>query len=168
MQAQYTDLILLNKHELVTEREYDLVLDLVNDLNLDTGKLKWTRFLDPALFFGHDTLLFTDDNNKKIEDHHSREVDLISIKDDGSFTESEMDTLFSTMPKDQIYRVKGLFRMQNKFMVLNWAFGRWEWTETKKPIESTRITIMGIDLFEFIPKLKSTFQSVDFSPRKQY
>ncbi|OZJ06170.1 hypothetical protein BZG36_00993 [Bifiguratus adelaidae] len=60
MQAQYTDVILLNKHELISEREFDLVLDHVNELNIDTPKLKCdaTKGVSPDLIFGIDTRLF--------------------------------------------------------------------------------------------------------------
>ncbi|KAJ2455380.1 hypothetical protein EV183_000916, partial [Coemansia sp. RSA 2336] len=40
LQAQYTDLILLNKWELVSERQLDIVVDYVNELNTDTPKVK--------------------------------------------------------------------------------------------------------------------------------
>src|SRR6185503_15633930 len=54
LQAQYTDLLLLNKHELVTERELDLLIDHINELNTDTPKLLVYKDegLDPSVVFG--------------------------------------------------------------------------------------------------------------------
>ncbi|KAJ2317378.1 hypothetical protein IWW51_005380, partial [Coemansia sp. RSA 2702] len=39
LQAQYTDLILLNKWEHISERQLDIVIDHVNELNTDTPKI---------------------------------------------------------------------------------------------------------------------------------
>ncbi|CAJ0919389.1 19062_t:CDS:2 [Entrophospora sp. SA101] len=103
MQAQYTDVILLNKHELVDERKLDIVIDHVNDLNTDTPKIKCEGKTGVSidLIFGLDTKLFnsitsSNDNNKKEknskddntilnyrelidENHHENEIDLIQI-----------------------------------------------------------------------------------------
>ena len=50
----------MNKSELVSEREYDLVMDKVYDLNEDTPKIKAgpRGSVDPNLVFGLDTKLF--------------------------------------------------------------------------------------------------------------
>ncbi|TPX34339.1 hypothetical protein SmJEL517_g02948 [Synchytrium microbalum] len=87
MQAKYTDLIIMNKSELVTEREYDLVMDSVCDLNTDTPKVKAGPggTVDANLIFGLDSKLF--ELEKKGQDsvvlndvdHHYKEVDLIQI-----------------------------------------------------------------------------------------
>ncbi|KAJ3174588.1 hypothetical protein HDU87_007070 [Geranomyces variabilis] len=60
LQAQYSDLILLNKHELVNERQLDDVIDRVNDLNTDTVKVNVDadKGIAPDLVFGIDTKLF--------------------------------------------------------------------------------------------------------------
>ncbi|OMH83871.1 COBW domain-containing protein [Zancudomyces culisetae] len=72
LQAQYTDMILMNKIELVNERQMDLVLDRVNELNTDTIKLYINREdpaytntsgvtginVSPDVVFGIDTELF--------------------------------------------------------------------------------------------------------------
>ncbi|KAJ3146752.1 hypothetical protein HDU89_006007 [Geranomyces variabilis] len=60
LQAQYSDLILLNKHELVNERQLDDVIDRVNDLNTDTVKVHVDadKGIAPDLVFGIDSKLF--------------------------------------------------------------------------------------------------------------
>ncbi|KAJ3173291.1 hypothetical protein HK101_011078 [Irineochytrium annulatum] len=98
MQAKYTDVILLNKHELVTERELETVMDHVYELNEDTPKIKCEgeHGVSPDLLFGLDTRLFELDVNggpiggdgegapvpgsRQLE-HHNREVDLIQLCD---------------------------------------------------------------------------------------
>eukprot|EP00126_Sphaerothecum_destruens_P011780 Sdes_comp20959_c0_seq2m18711 len=92
LQAKYTDLILMNKWELVSEREYDLVLDHVYELNTDTPKEKVSRGADgvsPSLVFGLDSKLFSSmedlrgsesDTFQAISrNHHSREVEILEI-----------------------------------------------------------------------------------------
>nr|XP_031860816.1 uncharacterized protein CI109_003860 [Kwoniella shandongensis]KAA5527888.1 hypothetical protein CI109_003860 [Kwoniella shandongensis] len=62
LQAKYTDLILLNKHHLATERQMDDLLDSLNDLNDETPKIKIgpapSNPPRPELIFGLDTKLF--------------------------------------------------------------------------------------------------------------
>ncbi|KAJ3114608.1 hypothetical protein HK100_001609 [Physocladia obscura] len=90
MQAKYTDLILLNKHELITERQFDILLDHVYELNEDTPKFKCngTQGVSPSLIFGIDTKLFqlssdgsfpADNTAYTASNHHASEVDLIQI-----------------------------------------------------------------------------------------
>lgn len=60
LQAQYTDLMLLSKHELVTERDLDILLDHLGELNDTTPHIKVSRDkpLRPELVFGLDSQLF--------------------------------------------------------------------------------------------------------------
>ncbi|KAJ3013060.1 UNVERIFIED_CONTAM: hypothetical protein HDU68_000891 [Siphonaria sp. JEL0065] len=96
MQAKYTDVILLNKHELITERQFDLILDHVYELNEDTPKIKCngTQGVSPSLIFGIDTKLFQLSSDGSIpattemggstewisdSNHHANEVDLVQV-----------------------------------------------------------------------------------------
>ncbi|KAI9349530.1 CobW/HypB/UreG, nucleotide-binding domain-containing protein [Obelidium mucronatum] len=97
MQAKYTDVILLNKHELISERQFDLVLDHVYELNEETPKIKCngTQGVSPSLIFGIDTKLFqlASDGSTipettemggstdwlKDRNHHANEVDLVQV-----------------------------------------------------------------------------------------
>ncbi|KAJ2698653.1 hypothetical protein FB645_005576 [Coemansia sp. IMI 203386] len=134
MQAQYTDIILLNKWESVSERQLDLVIDHVNELNTDTPKLKAERDtgVDPNVVFGIDTSLFrlserdhgaaaygnnAGEPNRHIE-HHDQEVDVIEICRGQSDTASyaTIDTaafllFLKKLPADEVYRVKGIIRL---------------------------------------------------------
>ncbi|KAF8274802.1 cobW-domain-containing protein [Lactarius quietus] len=61
MQAQYTDVLLINKWEHVHERALDDVLEHLNTLNELTPKVRCTgKSVDPALIFGIDSKLFSD------------------------------------------------------------------------------------------------------------
>lgn len=60
LQAQYTDLHILSKHEDCTEREFDILLDRLGDLTDTTPHVKISRDkpLTPELVFGLDSTLF--------------------------------------------------------------------------------------------------------------
>nr|XP_019046822.1 cytoplasmic protein [Kwoniella bestiolae CBS 10118]OCF25752.1 cytoplasmic protein [Kwoniella bestiolae CBS 10118] len=62
LQAKYTDLLLLSKHQLTTERQMDDLIDSLNDLNDETPKIKVGPSPDnppkPEVIFGLDTKLF--------------------------------------------------------------------------------------------------------------
>ncbi|KAJ1916266.1 hypothetical protein H4219_003886 [Mycoemilia scoparia] len=135
MQAKYTDLILLNKWEMVSERELDVVIDHVNDLNTDTPKVRVTKgsSVDPSLIFGIDTKLFElsnkdgASNNEKDPQslaHQKNEVDLIEVSKLASLAsvteEVESVTYFqadkfiaflSQLSPSEVYRIKGIVRV---------------------------------------------------------
>ncbi|KAI1797466.1 cobW-domain-containing protein [Ganoderma leucocontextum] len=60
MQASYTDLILINKWEHVSERALDILIDHLNTLNDTTPKVKCQgkEGVDPSVVMGIDTKLF--------------------------------------------------------------------------------------------------------------
>ncbi|KAJ2788733.1 hypothetical protein H4R20_007315, partial [Coemansia guatemalensis] len=133
LQAQYTDLILLNKWEHVTERQLDIVVDHVNELNTDTPRLKAIAGygVDPEVVFGLDTALFAisqsaaldatkghgDDPAPNQPDHHNLEVDLIEIsrKWPGDASQLICPNTFvaflKSLPCEDVYRVKGIVRL---------------------------------------------------------
>ncbi|KAK4685221.1 hypothetical protein P7C73_g4931, partial [Tremellales sp. Uapishka_1] len=69
LQAQYTDLLLLSKHALVSERDYDTLLDHLLTLNDETPYIKVgpENPLDPDLVFGLDTKLFEKTQGEKVD-----------------------------------------------------------------------------------------------------
>eukprot|EP01135_Chromosphaera_perkinsii_P004705 Nk52_evm16s294 gene=Nk52_evmTU16s294 len=114
MQAKYTDIIIMNKSEEVSERDYDLVLDHVNELNTDTPKIKSDRVkgVSPDVVFGLDTILFENIEAGKEEhkkecaiigyDHHKNEVEIIQVI--GNLLREEEETGSSTIPLKSIHR----------------------------------------------------------------
>ncbi|KAG9095751.1 hypothetical protein FRC06_009461 [Ceratobasidium sp. 370] len=84
MQAQYTDVILLNKWEHVSERDLDIVIDHLSTLNDLTPKLRCEgkSGVPPDLLFGLDSKQFLDvpgsGSDKQGDDHH-REVETMTL-----------------------------------------------------------------------------------------
>ncbi|KIO21156.1 hypothetical protein M407DRAFT_29214 [Tulasnella calospora MUT 4182] len=91
MQAQYSDLILVNKWNLVSERQLDTVMDHLFTLNESTPKLrcdgKSGDGVDPSLIFGLDSKLWLDGTPPASEvnnsQHHHSEVETATVRRGG-------------------------------------------------------------------------------------
>lgn len=164
LQAQFTDLVIMNKWESVSERREDEVMDRIRDVNEDTPVVKSDRGrVSKDVIFGVDSslakdLLLKPTRNGHVHDHeHSREVDVLSItlpyqfNGPGKYIDvTKLEKLLSTAPKDEIYRIKGTFRsrepppfdtllLPSPRYILNWAFGRWTYVALRKSTVSTVI-----------------------------
>ncbi|KAI0784472.1 cobW-domain-containing protein [Abortiporus biennis] len=80
MQASYTDLILINKSEHISERSLDILIDHLNTLNDLTPKIlcEGRNGVDPGFLFGLDSKLFMDKEQSIDASHHS-EVETATI-----------------------------------------------------------------------------------------
>jgi len=87
MQAQYTDVLLINKWEHISERALDNVLDHLYTLNEHTPKIRCAgKSIDPALIFGVDSKLFRDGDDSlplsertpDVSPHHD-EVETVTL-----------------------------------------------------------------------------------------
>jgi G3E family GTPase len=149
----------MNKHELVSEREYEECLDHVYTLNEDTPVIKaYERedvAVDPDLVFGLDTRLFEELKEEKymidgiVDDHHAREIDLIHLESaaDESIERATLEEILQACPKEEIYRIKGFVKIGGQGLcILNFAFGRWEITSLTRNISKDerglRLTVM--------------------------
>ncbi|KAK8244008.1 CobW domain-containing protein [Phyllosticta capitalensis] len=158
VQAQYTDLIVLNKCELVSERRVEDVEDKIRDLELEvpTPIVKSTKGrVDKDIVFGLDAKLAKSagvtEHSHDHDHNHSSEVEVLSIKltpageSHGVDVEKLSDLLLSAT-KDEIYRIKAVLlastppasstgevaappsSKEPARYILNWAFGRWTYT----------------------------------------
>ncbi|EGN98993.1 hypothetical protein SERLA73DRAFT_181764 [Serpula lacrymans var. lacrymans S7.3] len=184
MQASYSDIILINKWEHVSERALDLVVDHLNTLNDLTPKIrcKGRNGVDPNVLFGLDTKLFMDNEQYGEHftglDHHHDEVETVTLyrgsdnhhthcagcECDGdskistssgeeshqapdSIQEEVLREALETLSKETVWRVKGFVRLTTGIYILNWAFGRFDLTQTKAVDHisgaSIRWTVMG-------------------------
>ncbi|KAJ9089142.1 hypothetical protein DSO57_1015857 [Entomophthora muscae] len=190
LQAQYTDLIILNKHELVTQEQLDLVIDRVNDLNTDTPKIRYdfTNGADPDLMLGLDSQLFLSSNSESFmtSDHHKTEIDIIQIStpiDEVSeiLSKDQISTFLSNLDKEDVFRVKGLVRCSEDDVprapyLVNFAFSRGSWSPVTESIENIdnwnsyhyRLTVMGLDLASyrarFLKALKLDESQITYHP----
>ena|ERR1700761_5134924 len=135
LQAQYTDLLVLNKWEHVSERTFDEVIDRILDLDLDipTPRVKSKQgYVARDLLLGLDAKLAQttqhgdhqhhmhthSHENEHDHDHggqadHQAEVEVLSITMRGTPQSNavdleKLDHLLHSAPKDEVYRIKGL------------------------------------------------------------
>lgn len=163
MQAKYTDLIVLNKWELVSERRLEDVEDAVLALEVDppTPRTKSDKgWVSKDIIFGLDAKLAKTTGSKSEHHHdhdHSSEVEVLSVtlssnRSDASVDMHKLEKLLQEPTKDAIYRIKGILyssttpnssdRSSTTTLeanggraryILNWAFGRWTFTQVPPP-----------------------------------
>lgn len=125
LQASYTDLLVLNKWELVGERALDDCLDRIGDLELDvpTPRQKSDKgWVDKTVLLGLDAKLAKGEGegSKAGHDHthehnhdHQSEVDVLSVVLSSTSASNGVDLekfgdFLLTPPKDEVYRIKGV------------------------------------------------------------
>lgn len=95
MQASYTDLILINKWEHVSERNLDILIDHLNTLNDTTPKVKCQgkEGVDPSIIMGIDSKLFQLGSlgDKYAEVPHHDEVETVTIYKGGKVDHTRRD-----------------------------------------------------------------------------
>lgn len=153
IQAEYTDLILINKHEQVDERTLDQTLDDVYELNPNTPKVKTDHgMISPDLIFGLDTKLFTTQaevdvaNASRNVHHHEQEVEIAELVSDRTFTREQVDAALRALPRTEFYRIKGMIKFTDGFELLNYVFGRFDYLPLRQYTGQTKITFMGEEL----------------------
>lgn len=143
LQAKYTDIILLNKHELVSPRELDIVIDHLNELNTDTPKFLWDPSNVPVLVGFQRTWQFGTEDQET--EHHSKEIDTIHIQaSEYSTNLKDLEEFLNKLDND-VYRLKGFIHLQDQRYIINWAFKRYTLTKHDDSRELL-LTVMGLDL----------------------
>lgn len=125
LQARYTDLIVLNKWENVSERRIEDCLDRIGDLELQIACVKSDRGrVDMSVMLGLDRAMAKElavgpDDHVREHSHehasdHQSEVEVLSVhvsSEDGSSRGIDIAALhqfLSSAPKDEIYRIKAI------------------------------------------------------------
>ncbi|KAJ5812104.1 hypothetical protein N7474_008405 [Penicillium riverlandense] len=127
LQAKYTDLIIFNKWESVPEQRFDVCLDRVGDLDIETPWVKSEKGrVDKGVLLGIDGALFAKEDKHGLNgvehghDHehkhdHQSEVEVLSVMLKSSSSDTTMDIpaleqLLSSVPREEVYRIKGIMR----------------------------------------------------------
>jgi G3E family GTPase len=157
-QAKVTDLILINKHELVSPSQLEVAMDDVWELNPDTAKVKTDHgFVPRDVILGlHNSLLSVDGFNlsepaELDHHHHSLEVHVVSMTlpdSDPPLSQTFLNSFLGSLSKDSFYRVKGCIHLDNGTYILNWAFGVTTYYPLKhvQYLENSRISFVGPDV----------------------
>ncbi|BDD58569.1 hypothetical protein MPDQ_007128 [Monascus purpureus] len=132
MQAKYTDLIIFNKWEGVPEMRFDICLDRVGDLGIETPWVKSNKGkVDKSVLLGIDGALLSKadnvdalkslsnngDNHHHGHSHdHQSEVEVLSVTlksaaSTSSYIDvSSFENLLRSAPREEVYRIKGIVR----------------------------------------------------------
>jgi len=163
LQAKYTDLILINKHETISERELDQTLDDVYEINPDTPKIKTSGGnILPDVIFGLHSKFIDEQGDISIDvqsEHHKQEVDLIEFSQKVQVERDRLDTFLASLPKSDFFRIKGVFHMSDGAWILNYVFGKWDWIQLNSPplFEETRLVFMGQEFEDYHKKIAEFF-----------
>lgn len=145
-QAESTDLILINKHELVDEKQLHKVMDDVYALNSATPKVKTDAGkVNPDLIFGLDSQLFqhTSEQVHLDKHHHDNEVDVLNVITEKEFERQSFEKFLSGLPRMDYYRIKGMVKLDDKFFMLNYVFGRYDLFPMSKYSGASKLVFMG-------------------------
>ncbi|KAJ5949182.1 hypothetical protein N7454_000766 [Penicillium verhagenii] len=127
IQAKYTDLIVFNKWEDCGEMRFDVCLDRVGDLGIETPWVKSEKGrVDKEVLLGIDGALFAEEGLDDGHDHghahgddkhkhdHQSEVEVLSVvlKAEGSkmVDVQALEGLLSSAQREEVYRIKGIVR----------------------------------------------------------
>lgn len=129
LQARYTDLIVFNKWESAGEDRFDVCLDRVGDLEVETPWVKSEKGrigkevllgIDGALFAMEEGGLDGEGQHQHGHHHengnghanHQSEVEVLSVtlksKSQGTLDTAALERLLLAAPKDEVYRIKGI------------------------------------------------------------
>ncbi|SMR55054.1 unnamed protein product [Zymoseptoria tritici ST99CH_1E4] len=130
LQAKQTDMIVINKWESLGEREFDLFLDKLGELDVETPQVKSNKGVLPAdLLFGLDGKMLRGwldgakgghegHDHKEGEKcdqqyHHSSEVECVSVTltsdSKGAGVDlKRLEQMLRAAPKDEVYRIKAV------------------------------------------------------------
>ncbi|KAJ5179403.1 hypothetical protein N7492_002613 [Penicillium capsulatum] len=128
LQAKYTDLIIFNKWEQVPEQRFDVCLDLVGDLEIETPWVKSNKGvvekdvllgIDGALFAKENGLLDQHQGDHEHQHDHQSEVEVLSVGLKSSVPQKTIDVsaleqFLSSAPREEVYRIKGIIRCSSQ------------------------------------------------------
>jgi G3E family GTPase len=163
IQARYTDLIVLNKWELVSERRVEEVEDKILDMDVEP-QIPRTKshkgWVDKEIVFGVDARMVgvvKVEQEHKHDHEHASEIEVLSVTlkskgGGGSVDIQKLRELLEDPTKDEVYRIKGVLYTSTTpkssdpeqdahrnapegraRWILNWAFGRWTFTPVALP-----------------------------------
>ena len=176
IQAQYNDIILINKHETLDERKLDLVLDDVFELNPDTPKIKTDQgHIDAEVVFGIETALFSTEASIAEQedlvpaDHQAGEVDLIELHTEKNYSKETITEILESFPKEDFFRIKGVVRSDEESFVINYAYGDFDLQPINSFLGDNRIVFMGPNLNEYKSKIATRFdipeETLEYHPK---
>ncbi|KAJ5256686.1 CobW domain protein [Penicillium angulare] len=128
IQARYTDLVIFNKWECVPEERFEICLDRLGDLEIETPWVKSNKGrVGKDVLLGIDGALFAKEGTSQVEGHddhqhgnehahdHQSEVEVLSVslksaESTKSIDVEALEKLLASAPREEVYRIKGILR----------------------------------------------------------
>ena len=170
-QAEFTDLIVFNKVELVDEDRKRAVVGYVRELNeyapIVEAPLGW---LNPELAFGIanpqlETLMTQEAHHHDVT---ADEITAFTYESDKAVDPLQLIEVLKKMPKT-VFRIKGVVKLMNgSFKVLNGVFQRYELSEVPDNvvITKTKIIFIGYQIEDIQAKLINQIEPLFLSLSK--
>ncbi len=122
MQIEDADAVLLNKSDLVSPPDLDLVEAKIRLLNPSAAILRTTMCrVDPELIFG----IASGREMQRPEHAHQPEFESFSYRADALFNKKCFEEMVNRLP-ETVYRAKGFVRFPEGSHLFNFVAGRWE------------------------------------------
>jgi len=176
MQAKYTDLILINKHEDLTESDLEQNLDDLYEINLHTPKVKTQKgYIAAKVVFGLDSQLFLTESEVAQEEagadknHYHQEVELLEMRPQRLYPAKEVTAFVESLSGAEFYRIKAVLRDEKSDYIVNCAFGKSSTTRLTSKTQESRIVFMGENLLEYKEQIATFFkiakEQIVFTPK---
>jgi len=157
-QAEFTDLIVFNKVELVDDQRKIAVVGYVRELNEKSPIVEAVKgVLDPRLAFGlepkFDLKLLKQEQDQH---HHHQQIDAINLSFKKTFNKAELLKKLLSLPKNVI-RVKGLvFFEDGTKQIINGVAKRFNFFDLNNEIdfEQTTLIFIGYQIAKFQKELE--------------
>lgn len=146
-QTEFTDLIILNKVEQVDIRRKKRVVGYIRILNEKSPIVEApSGKINPDLVFGLGETDLGEFINHHPEDHHQEEdqINAFTYISNKKFTKESLNNFLSNLPKN-IFRVKGIFQTEDKPLVVNGVFNRFDFKTLDETVNEkmTKLIFIG-------------------------
>jgi G3E family GTPase len=143
LQAQYTDLMIINKINSINEWELEQKLDDVYELNPQTPKIRTADgVVSKELLLGLDSKLVGEPAEPHHE-HHVDEFEVFAFHSEHKFNLAKVIEYLQTLVKYDFYRIKGIVVSEDGAHLLNYVAGRVTTEPLKHYRGTTKLSFMG-------------------------
>lgn len=157
-QAQFIDLLVINKVGLVEKEDLEIVLDEIYDLYPKTPKVQTEDgFVLNQYLIGLDSKLLQhiEKIESKKDDHHTHtdEVETFSIVDEKSIFDIEkIKNFLESLQNKKFIRIKGILKTNNEFVIVNYVLGRYTIESINNYKGESKIVFMAKSINDLLKK----------------
>ncbi len=155
-QAQYVDLIVYNKFEMVEPQVFDQVEDEVFDVYMETPKVKAPKgFLPITVAFGIDrkTFIATEDYSELHSHDNHEHVESFGFETDFNLLPESVEAIIKDLSPDEFIRIKGILKTPSGAKLLNWVTGRITLEDLQNYQGKSKLSFIGKKIIGYKDKI---------------